>query len=244
MHECHDPSSRRGGPERDAYLPLLHLADDSVDLVRSYYQTGTLFALDATDGTPVGMIFALPANKGTVELKAVAVDASSQGQGVGTRLLAAVLEQLRTPGTGGSSSAPAVPGSASLPTTRGRLPAVEDRTRLLHPGPRLSRRAPGERNPRPRHGLDGSGTRQDGVAIGDRRAPGRITSSQFTTSRGRAMAEPHVQADFALMQEIEIAVARNLQDFVTAYHHVAPMPARPAPRSRAALLHTPESTRR
>ena len=36
------------------------------------------------------------------------------------------------------------------------------------------------------------------------------------------MAEPHVQADFALMQEIEIAVARNLQDFVTAYHHVAP----------------------
>ena len=86
------------GAERDAYLPLFHLADDSVDLLRDYYQTGTLFALDATDGTPVGMILALPANEGTVELKAVAVDASSQGQGVGTRLLAAVLEQLRVAG--------------------------------------------------------------------------------------------------------------------------------------------------
>ena len=43
------------GPERDAYLPLLELADDSVAQVRSYYQTGTLFALDADDGSPMGM---------------------------------------------------------------------------------------------------------------------------------------------------------------------------------------------
>ena len=41
-----------GGPERDAYLPVLHLADDSVEQVRGCYQTGTLFALDA-DGTPI-----------------------------------------------------------------------------------------------------------------------------------------------------------------------------------------------
>jgi hypothetical protein len=40
------------GPERDAYLPLLHLADDSVEQVRGNYQTGTLFALGlmASDG--------------------------------------------------------------------------------------------------------------------------------------------------------------------------------------------------
>ena len=36
------------------------------------------------------------------------------------------------------------------------------------------------------------------------------------------MVEAHVHADPVLMQEIETAVARNLQDYVTAYHHVAP----------------------
>jgi ribosomal protein S18 acetylase RimI-like enzyme len=87
------------GPERDAYLPLFHLADDAVEQFRGYYQTGTLFAFDAADGTPIGMILAIPDWEGTVELKAVAVDASRHGQGVGTRLLAAVLEELRTAGT-------------------------------------------------------------------------------------------------------------------------------------------------
>jgi hypothetical protein len=33
------------GTARDAYLPLLDLADDSVDQVLGYYQTRTLFAL-------------------------------------------------------------------------------------------------------------------------------------------------------------------------------------------------------
>ena len=86
------------GPERDAYLPLLELADDSVAQVRSYYQTGTLFALDADDGSPMGMILAIPHADGTVELKAVAVDVQRQGQGVGTVLLHAVLERLRDAG--------------------------------------------------------------------------------------------------------------------------------------------------
>lgn len=86
------------GPERDAYLPLLELADDSDAQVRSYYQTGTLFALDADDGSPMGMILAIPHTDGTVELKAVAVDVQRQGQGVGTVLLHAVLERLRDAG--------------------------------------------------------------------------------------------------------------------------------------------------
>jgi len=86
------------GAERDAYLPLLHLADDSVDQVRSYYQTGILFALDAQDGAPVAMILAIDEPDGAVELKAVAVDSSLHGQGVGTRMLRAVIESLRTRG--------------------------------------------------------------------------------------------------------------------------------------------------
>ena len=46
------------GPDRDAYLPLLHLADDSVDEVLGYYQKGTLFALD-TRRHAVGMVLAI-----------------------------------------------------------------------------------------------------------------------------------------------------------------------------------------
>lgn len=87
-----------GGPERDAYLPLLHLADVSVEQVRDSYQTGTLFALDAADDTPIGMVPAVPEAEGTAELMAVAVDGSLHGQGVSTRLLVAVLEQLRAGG--------------------------------------------------------------------------------------------------------------------------------------------------
>lgn len=83
------------GAQRDAYLPLLSLADDSAKQVRSYYQEGTLYALDDAAGRPVGITLALPGPDGVVELKAVAIDASLQGQGVGKRLLLAVLDQLR-----------------------------------------------------------------------------------------------------------------------------------------------------
>lgn len=97
------------GPERDAYLPLLSLADDSIERVHGYYQTGTLYALDDLGGKPIGMILAIPEDGGTVELKAVAVDSAWHGQGVGTGLLRAVLERLRDEGVArvvvGTSSA-------------------------------------------------------------------------------------------------------------------------------------------
>ena len=83
------------GSQRDAYLALFELADDSADQVLSYYQAGTLFALDGPDGEPIGIVLAIDAPDGSVELKAVAVDESRQGQGIGTRLLHRVLEELR-----------------------------------------------------------------------------------------------------------------------------------------------------
>lgn len=86
------------GIGRDAYLPLLCLADDSIEQVRGYYQTGDLYALDDAAGNPIGMILAIPELNGTVELKAVAVDASLHGRGVGKRMLLAVLERLRARG--------------------------------------------------------------------------------------------------------------------------------------------------
>ncbi|HET9521229.1 MAG TPA: GNAT family N-acetyltransferase [Candidatus Limnocylindrales bacterium] len=86
------------GTARDAYLPLVFLADDSESEVRRYYQTGDLYALDDEARRPIAMILAIPDSDGSVELKAVAVDPSRQGQGIGRRLLAGVLADLKARG--------------------------------------------------------------------------------------------------------------------------------------------------
>jgi ribosomal protein S18 acetylase RimI-like enzyme len=85
------------GGQRDAYLPLLLLADDSESEVRSYYQNGDLYALDDADG-PVAVTLAFATPGGTLELKAVAVDASRHNRGFGRRTLAAVLSDLKARG--------------------------------------------------------------------------------------------------------------------------------------------------
>lgn len=93
------------GPERDAYLPLFRLADDSESQILDYHQKGDLYALDDESGQPLAIVLAIewsgdgePGAAGpaaaAVELKAVAVASAFQGQGVGTRLLAAVLADL------------------------------------------------------------------------------------------------------------------------------------------------------
>jgi ribosomal protein S18 acetylase RimI-like enzyme len=84
------------GPQRDAYLPLLMLADDSEQEVRGYYQKGDLYAID--DGKPSGITLVIPAADRSVELKAVAVEATQHHRGIGRRMLAAVLADLKTRG--------------------------------------------------------------------------------------------------------------------------------------------------
>jgi ribosomal protein S18 acetylase RimI-like enzyme len=86
------------GDGRDAYLPLLCLADDSIEEILGYYQRGSLFALDAPDGTPIGIVLALAEPDGTVELRAVAVDEALHRRGVGTGMLRTVLDELRSRG--------------------------------------------------------------------------------------------------------------------------------------------------
>jgi ribosomal protein S18 acetylase RimI-like enzyme len=86
------------GPERERFLPLLLLADESQEQVRSYLQLGDLFAFTEPDGTAVGIVLTVSAADGGVELKAVAVDAARQNLGIGRRMLAAVLEELRRRG--------------------------------------------------------------------------------------------------------------------------------------------------
>ena len=86
------------GVERERFLPLLLLADESLEQVRSYMQSGELYALVGHDGKAVGIVLTVPAEHGVVELKAVAVDTAQQNRGIGRRLLAAVIEDLRKRG--------------------------------------------------------------------------------------------------------------------------------------------------
>jgi ribosomal protein S18 acetylase RimI-like enzyme len=85
--------------DRDAFLPLLLLADESEQQVRSYMYEGDLYAYfpDGAIDSPAGVILAIETGAG-VELKAVAVRPEQQGQGVGLRMLRAVLGELRSRG--------------------------------------------------------------------------------------------------------------------------------------------------
>jgi ribosomal protein S18 acetylase RimI-like enzyme len=85
------------GCARERYLSLLLLADESEQQVRSYMQSGELYDF-AADGGVGGIVLAIPAADGAVELKAVAVAPALQGQGIGKRMLAAVLDDLRARG--------------------------------------------------------------------------------------------------------------------------------------------------
>ena len=110
------------GPERDTYLPLLRLADDSEEQIQGYYQMGTLLALDDDGGTPLGIVLALDGPEGsadgTAELKAVAVAASQQSQGVGRRMLDDALQWLRARGVRRVIVGTPALARASSPSTR------------------------------------------------------------------------------------------------------------------------------
>jgi ribosomal protein S18 acetylase RimI-like enzyme len=85
------------GAEREQYIPLLLLADESLAQVRSYMNCGELHAFIGDDSRAVGIVLTIPAEEG-VELKAVAVDAAQHNRGIGRRMLAAVLDELRRRG--------------------------------------------------------------------------------------------------------------------------------------------------
>ena len=96
------------GPGREALLPILLLADDAEDHVRAHLDEGFVYALSIDDGeagggdgrgsTPVGAVQAVDRGEGTVELTLVAVDEAHQARGLGKRLVALVLDELRHQG--------------------------------------------------------------------------------------------------------------------------------------------------
>jgi ribosomal protein S18 acetylase RimI-like enzyme len=86
------------GTERERFLPLLLLADESIEQVRSYMQRGELYAFVGRGAVTVGIVLTIPVEESSVELKAVAVDTTQQNRGIGRRMLAAVIEELRRRG--------------------------------------------------------------------------------------------------------------------------------------------------
>jgi len=102
------------GTERERFLPLLLLADESLEQVRSYMQRGELHAFVGHDGVAVGIVLTLPAEQNSVELKAVAVDTTQQNRGIGRRMLAAVIDELRRSGVRRAIVGPANAGIGQL----------------------------------------------------------------------------------------------------------------------------------
>lgn len=90
------------GAARERFLPLLLLADESEQAVRADMHKGELYAFVGHDEVAVGIVLTVPGQpgsvEGTVELRAVAVDTPQQNRGIGRRMLAAVLEELRRRG--------------------------------------------------------------------------------------------------------------------------------------------------
>jgi ribosomal protein S18 acetylase RimI-like enzyme len=88
------------GPDRDHYLPLLRLADDSDAEIRGYHNAGALFGLlDADTGAPIGHVLAIWREApGEVELKSVAIASEHRGRGLGAALIERVLSTLRDRG--------------------------------------------------------------------------------------------------------------------------------------------------
>jgi ribosomal protein S18 acetylase RimI-like enzyme len=86
------------GADRERFLPLLLLADESLQQVRSYMQQGELYAFMGHGEVAVGIVLTVPLEESSVELKAVAVDTPQQNRGIGRRMLAAVIEELRRRG--------------------------------------------------------------------------------------------------------------------------------------------------
>jgi ribosomal protein S18 acetylase RimI-like enzyme len=80
-------------------VPLLLLADAEPQ-VRGYLQHGDLYALRGADCRLLGVTLVQPdsAEPGTAELRAVAIDPAQHNRGLGRRMLASVLADLRARG--------------------------------------------------------------------------------------------------------------------------------------------------
>ena len=83
---------------REAYLPLLLLADPSEEAIRRYLFEGELYSWLTEEDETVGVLHLMEADPGQIEIKNMAVRERYQGQGQGKKLLNEVLKKLRERG--------------------------------------------------------------------------------------------------------------------------------------------------
>ncbi|HEX5094875.1 MAG TPA: GNAT family N-acetyltransferase [Acidimicrobiia bacterium] len=84
------------GPDRQAWVSLLELADEPVPLAR-YLDDGTLYGLTG-DGGPRAAVLVIMLDDARAELRAVAVAETEQGKGLGTEIVERVFGALRERG--------------------------------------------------------------------------------------------------------------------------------------------------
>jgi ribosomal protein S18 acetylase RimI-like enzyme len=83
------------GPAREAWIPLLELADEPVPL-RGYLHDGTLYGVvDVASGEPLAAVLVIDLDDTSAELRAVAVAEAAQGVGLGSAVVEEVCGRLR-----------------------------------------------------------------------------------------------------------------------------------------------------
>jgi ribosomal protein S18 acetylase RimI-like enzyme len=76
-------------------MRLFLIGDEDESKVREYINQGCLFLAEQSN-TAVAVAIVVPTSDGNVgELKNIAVDAKAQGQGIGSKMIAYVFEQVR-----------------------------------------------------------------------------------------------------------------------------------------------------
>jgi ribosomal protein S18 acetylase RimI-like enzyme len=83
---------------REAYIPLLLLADPSEQMIRRYLTDGVLYSWLTEEDETIGVIHTCPLEETVYEIKNVSVRERYQGQGHGKRMMEAVLKELRNQG--------------------------------------------------------------------------------------------------------------------------------------------------
>jgi len=86
------------GAAREAWIPLLELADEPEPL-RTYLNDGVLYGIvDEESGKPLAAVLVIGIDDHIVELRAVAVGEDQQGRGLGTWIVSEVCDRARRAG--------------------------------------------------------------------------------------------------------------------------------------------------
>ncbi|OUM94598.1 MAG: hypothetical protein A9Z00_10465 [Thermobacillus sp. ZCTH02-B1] len=84
--------------EKQRFVPLLLLADESEEMIRKYLGKGDLYYLVDASSETVGVIVMLAWNDGTVEMKNVAITPEHRGKGLGKLLVTKAMQIYREKG--------------------------------------------------------------------------------------------------------------------------------------------------